>query len=125
MGVAAPAKAVSLHDLVIDASARTYTLSGQATWKREATAKWAVGSEPFDLVVPALRRVEEIETAETLDRLDVDRLAQCRQTGLEVWVLVPIAEIGAVHAKLHGIVDRVQPWWLVGERIVFGDPRLA
>jgi hypothetical protein len=125
MAITAPTKALALHDLVIDASARTYTLSGQVTWKREATAKWALGTEPFDLVVPALRRVEEIETAETVDHLDLDRLAQCRQAGLEVWVLVPIAAIGAVHAKLHGIVDRVQPWWLVDDRIVFGDPRLA
>ena len=125
MSVTAPAKALTLHDLVIDASARTYRLSGQVTWKREVTAKWALGTEPFDLVVPALRRVEEVETAETIGQLDLDRLAQCRQAGLEVWVLVPLNQVGAVQARLHGVVDRVQPWWLDGDRIVFGDPRLA
>jgi hypothetical protein len=125
MSITAPAKALSLHDQVIDASARTYELSGQVIWKREATAKWALGAEPFDLVVPSLRRVEEIETAETLDQLDLDRLAQCRQAGLEVWVLVPLNHVGAVHARLLGVVDRVQPWWLVDDRVVFGDPRRA
>jgi hypothetical protein len=44
MAIAAPTKALSLHDLVIEASARTYTLSGQVTWKREATANWALGT---------------------------------------------------------------------------------
>src|SRR5260370_28744854 len=101
MAITAPVRALSLHDLVIDASARTYTLSGQVTWKREATAKWAIGAEPFDLVVPALRRVEEIETAETIDRLDLHQLAQFKQRRLDVWALMPITLIGAITATLH------------------------
>jgi hypothetical protein len=125
VSVTAPVQAISVHDLVLNASVRTYELSGHVTWTRQATAKWAVGTEPFDLFVPEFRRIEEVETAETLQHVDLKRLAQCRQAGLEVLVLVPLNQVGVAQTKLRGFVDKIQPWWIKNNRVLFGEARLA
>src|SRR5439155_18548549 len=79
--------ASSLHDHILETSARSYRLSGYTVWTKHAGPS-AVGARPFDLVIPDLRRVEEVETTESLNGVDVERLRKCRMAGLEVWVLV-------------------------------------
>jgi hypothetical protein len=65
-----------------------------------------------ELHVEALRRTEcflaqesEFETLRT-------RLLESSQPGWEVWGIVPLELLGAAHASLRGVTDRVQGWWL-------------
>ena len=115
---------VSLHDLVVNASALTYRQSGHIAWANHIAIGSGFGEIPFDLVIPAFRRVEEVETAETIATMDHQRLNKLREAGLEVRVLVPIADVGAAHAKLRGHVDWIQPWWIENQKVHFGNPRL-
>lgn len=115
---------VSIHDLVVDASAQTYRLSGHEAWANHLAVGSGFGEIPFDLVIPAFRRVEEVETAETIGNIDQNRLSKLREAGLEVRVLVPLADVGAAHARLRGHVDWIQPWWIENQKVHFGSPRL-
>jgi hypothetical protein len=111
-----------LHDRVVRASLSSYTAVGQRGmpfWERGEDR----GTFP-DLLLPGLRRVEEIETEQTLDNLDERRIAQLRRLGLELWILVPLSRIADAHERLRGLVDRLQPWWISDERIAFGQPRI-
>lgn len=118
---------VSLHDAVVEAAARTYALSGERLVRGAAmNGAWdavQMGATPPDLYVPSLRRIEEIETGETIEKVDRGRLQGIRGLGLEVWVLVPLNFAGAAQTLLSGSADRLQPWWEESGRIVFGNPR--
>jgi hypothetical protein len=117
---------VSVHDLVVEASARTYGLQGYAALTRHQLAPRLYGKEPFDVVVPEIPRVEQVVSADSLPRLDLKRLRQCRREGIQVWVLVPLDAIGQAHTRLRGVVDHIVPFWLVDDQQVrFGPPRLA
>jgi hypothetical protein len=75
------------------------------------------------IVLPNLRRVEEVVTDLALTDDEKRRLENLRKD-FEVWVLVPLSEIGAAHTVLRGVADRVQPWWQDGPSIQFGAPRI-
>ncbi len=115
--------ASSLHDRILETSARSYRLSGYTVWTKHSGPS-AAGADPFDLVVPDLRRIEEIETSDSLPKADVDRLQKCRNAGMEVWVLVPLAEVGRAHGMFRGAADKIVPWWEGPEKVHFGDPQL-
>lgn len=115
---------LTVHDLVIETSARTYQLHGYEVRTRHQLTPRQFGRRPFDLVVPEIRRVEEVETEETLGSLDLERLLRCRRAGLQVWVLVPLKSIGAVSARLRGSADHLIPFWLADGDVRFGPPRL-
>ena len=110
----------SLHDAVVMASARTYEAKGISVHTPPYGSESAA-----DLSLPALARVEEIETEDTLDKIHIDRLLEFRLRGLDVWVLVPLSRLGSAHDTLRGIVSRLQPWWLEGEIVRFGRPEQA
>jgi hypothetical protein len=93
-------------------------------WANHLAIDSGFGKIPFDLVIPAFRRVEEVETTETIAVIDRNRLNKLREAGLEVRVLVPLADVGAAHAKLRGHVDWIQPWWIENRKVHFGSPRL-
>lgn len=110
-----------LHDQIVRASVASYAHQGtraMASWELNGEA---TGDDP-DIIIPDLRRVEEIATR--LADVDVDRLERLRKLGFEVWVLVPLAEMGSAHSHLRGLVDRIQAWWVDEDRIRFGEPRL-
>ena len=118
-------ESISVHDLAVEASARAYQLQGYEAHTRNRPDPKSSGQAAFDVVVPELRRVEEIETAETLATLDLKRLERYRRRGFQVWVLVPMGALPAAHAKLKGTVDHIVPFWLMdGDRVRFGPPRL-
>ena len=116
----------ALHDLAVQAAARMYEGDGYETllWHQPLPALY--GRAPFDLFVPALGRVQEVETLETLPGVDLTRLRRCRGGGLQVWVLVPTEALSLAHATLKDAVDHIVPFWVLeGERVRFGQPRRA
>jgi hypothetical protein len=118
-------ESISVHDLAVEASARAYQLQGYEANTRTRPDPKRSAQAAFDVVIPELRRVEEIETAETLAALDLKRLERCRRQGFQVWVLVPMEALPAAHVRLQGTVDHIVPFWLVDEeRVRFGPPRL-
>lgn len=74
--------------------------------------------------MPGLRRAEQVETEESFESIEPKTFLELRSAGLDVWVLVPLSRIAAAHETLRGVVDRIQPWWLEGDRIKFGTPRV-
>lgn len=111
-----------LHDLVVRASLGSYAAVGQRGmpfWERSEEA----GMHP-DLVLPGLRRVEEIETEQSFDHVDEGRIAQLRRLGMELWILVPLSKIAEAHERFRGVADRLQPWWVDDDRVAFGEPRV-
>ncbi len=116
--------AASIHDRVLEASARSYQLSGHRTLLHHRHRASGLVDQTFDLVLPDLGRVEEVETARTIHEMDISKLRGGREAGLEVWVLAPLAQMGTAHARLRGTVDRILPWWIKGGRVRFGGPRL-
>lgn len=114
----------SEHDVVLLAALRSYLVHGE-----RAIPHWEVrwSSEPQappDLFLPTLRRVEEIETDETLGSLDIAKLKRFRDAGIDVWVLVPLSRMADAHQKLRGLATRIQSYWLVGREPRFGNPEL-
>lgn len=109
-----------LHDLVVQAALRSYEIDG-----KEAVPYWRGSSNGHavpDLVIPSLRRVEEIETEESLSESIEQRLDALVATGMEVWVLVPILKLGESRDRLRGRAHHVQSWWMEDRRIYFGRP---
>jgi hypothetical protein len=114
----------SEHDLILRAVLRSYALQGE-----QAVPYWEVKWEnetqaPPDLLLPTLRRVEEIETEETLSSVDSAKLTRFRDAGIEVWVLVPLSSMADAHRRLRGLATRIQSYWLVGSEPRFGSPEL-
>jgi hypothetical protein len=115
---------ISIHDLAVESAAHLSQVEGYPALIRHQPDPHRYGAAPFDLFVPALQRVQEVETAETLPRADLARLRRCRQDGLQVWVLVALDTVAAAHAALKGTADHVIPFWILdGERVRFGLPR--
>lgn len=125
--LAAHQVSIDLHDAVVEAAARTYTLNGEQPVRGSAlNGAWSAlhhDTTPPDLYLPRLRRIEEIETEESLAMIDCPRLRGISEFGLEVWVLVPLNVAGLAQTILSGSADRLQPWWEHSGRIVFGSPR--
>ena len=113
----------SKHDIVLRAAARSYELDGLEALAVPDQGGSRNGSSLPDLLIPALRRVEEIETDETIPDLNATWYKSLRDRGLEVWVVVPLASIGEIQTRLTGFADRIQPWWEDAGRIRFGNPR--
>jgi hypothetical protein len=114
----------SIHDLAVDASVRMYEGDGYQALVRHQPRASVYGRAPFDLFVPALGRVQEVETADSLPGLDLARLRRCRKRGLQVWVLVPQDTLTAAHAALKDAADHIVPFWILdGDRVRFGPPR--
>jgi hypothetical protein len=115
---------ISLHDLAVEAAAHMYQVQGYQALIRHQPHPDLYGRAPFDLFLPALERVEEVETAESLPAADLARLRRCREEGLQVWVLVQLDAVGAAYASLKGAADHVIPFWtLQDDRVRFGLPR--
>jgi hypothetical protein len=75
------------------------------------------------IYLPKLRRFEmALQGVETLSDIDLHKLENFRNEGIEVWVLVPLASMGKAHNRFRGFADRIQSWWLddVSKRIKFG-----
>jgi hypothetical protein len=114
----------AVHDLAVQAAARMYEGDGFETLVRHQPLPALDGQAPFDLFLPALGRVQEVETGETLPGVDVPRLRRCRESGLQVWVLVPTDALSVAHATLKEAADHIVPFWVLeGERVRFGQPR--
>jgi hypothetical protein len=115
---------ISIHDLAVEAAARMYQVEGYQALIRHQPRRRLYGHSPFDLFIPALQRVQEVETAETLPEADIARLRRCREDSLQVWVLVPLDTVAAAYAALKGAADHVIPFWILeGDRVRFGLPR--
>jgi hypothetical protein len=115
---------ISIHDLAVGAAARMYQAEGYEALIRHQPRPRLYGRTPFDLFIPVLERVQEVETSDTLPAADLARLRRCREDGLQVWVLVPLDTVAAAHASLKGAADHVIPFWtLEGDRVRFGLPR--
>ena len=115
---------ISIHDLAVEAAARMYRAEGYPALIRHQPRPRIYGRTPFDLFIPDLERVQEVETFETLPAADLSRLRRCREDGLQVWVLVPLDTVAAAYASLRGAADHVIPFWMLeGERVRFGLPR--
>lgn len=109
------------HDQIVAAVVGTYQHKGLT-----ATPSWKLngqrtGDDP-DLILPELRRVEEVVT--NLEEIRDERLERLRALGFEVWVLVPLTQMGLAHSRLRGLADRIQGWSVTEGRIRFGEPRL-
>lgn len=111
------------HSDVLLAAARAYELEGLEAVVGTPEAAKANGSALPDLLIPALRRVEEIETDETFENMDPVWYRALRDRGLEVWVVVPLHLVGRAQTKLTDCADRLQPWWEEEGRVRFGNPR--
>lgn len=108
----------SLHDLVVKAVHESYATDGHAV-----VPNWTMstnGHRKPDLLIPSLRRIEEVETDETFDELDPSEFEDFLREGLEVWLLVPLGKLGQAHTRFRGKAHRVQAWWVNDERICFG-----
>jgi hypothetical protein len=115
---------VSVHDLAVESAAHISHVQGYQALIRHQPDPRRYGLTPFDLFVPALRRVQEVETADTLPRADLARLRRCLEDGLQVWVLVPLDTVAAAHDALKTAADHVIPFWILeGDRVRFGPPR--
>lgn len=112
-----------IHDLVVKASLGSYRAVGQAAVPSWGTSQ-TNGAPAPDLLLPGLRRIEEVETEDSFDVFDQARLEQLRRPGMELWVVVPLSRIGEAHHRLSGLADRIQPWWMEDDRITFGIPRV-
>lgn len=110
----------NLHDHVLRLSLASYRTSGERAIARWDTGYATESTQIPDIVLPLLRRVEEIETEESFTRADPSRYAAFRDRGLEVWVLVPLDCLSEAHSRFRGAVDRIQGWWVEGSRICFG-----
>src|ERR1041385_8448929 len=97
-----------LHDRLLEESLNSYRHHGI-----QAVPYWETKTEGAfpDLLIPKLRRAEEIETEETLPNFDYTKLSRYISDGLEVWVLVPLSSMHIAHSQLRGYADRIQPWW--------------
>lgn len=112
--------ALALHDHIVRASVASYEHQGTRALPSWVLNGEATGDDP-DIVLPDVRRVEEI--ANHVSELDLDRLERLRRLGFEVWVLVPLKEMGSAHSRLRGLADRIQAWWVEENHIRFGEPR--
>lgn len=113
-------KTSTMHDLIVHAVAGSYQIEGH-----EAVPYWngsSNGHKKPDLVIPALRRVEEIETDETLPSLEQSKIDHFVDQGMEVWLIVPLSKLGYAHDRFRGQASRVQAWWVKDGRICFGRP---
>lgn len=111
------------HDRVVDATALTYRAHGHAVALRARPEGASPGAQ-FDVVVPALRTIEEVETRASLAEVDPGRLAATRARGWLVTVLVPLDELGAAHRVLHDACDLIQAYWFEDDAVRFGATRV-
>jgi hypothetical protein len=112
-----------VHDLVVRASLASYEAVGQRGVPFWEHADEGNGQHP-DIVLPRLRRVEEVETEESFDSLDWATAASLRRADMELWVVVPQSRMAVAHEKLRGLADRIQPWFFEGGQPMFGRPRV-
>lgn len=73
-------------------------------------------------IVPSLRRLEHV--ASRVEEIDQALLQRTAAEECEIWVLLPLSEIGLGHERLRGFADRIQPWWWTDGGLRFGSPRL-
>jgi hypothetical protein len=76
------------------------------------------------VAVPSRRRIEAIVPDVTLSRGSIAQIRRDRAAGVEVWLLVPFAELGRAQEKYRGEVDCLQSWWFDNDRVLFGAPRI-
>ncbi len=104
---------------VADASARTYTDADEPATLPDIRQ----AEDYYGVVVPSLRRFEYVRMDLHLEPEDLMQLRRLRK-GFEVWALVPLELVGRAHAVLRGRVDQLQPWWVEGDAVRFGAPRV-
>ena len=112
-----------LHDFIVRAVVRSYETAKEPAVPYWKTQIGALPDEP-DIVIPALRRVEEIETDSIPDSPRA-HWATFKNRGFELWLLVPRALLSEAHLRFTGIVDFLQPWWIEGNVLKFGEVRVA
>src|SRR5579884_2309888 len=95
------------REAVIGATMQSYRLAGY-----EVVCRRVEDSHSPTFVVPRLKRLERIETEDSISRVEVAELQQDRATGLEVWLVVPLKQIGEAHGRFRGVADRLQAWWV-------------
>ena len=103
-------------DMVAVAEAVAQTYLPRVAETRHTGSSWTIS-------LPWLPRIEEVLSDASVSDQQKARLQELRKDS-EVWVLVPLACIGAAHGLLRGVVDRVQPWWYDGKRVQFGTARI-
>lgn len=113
----------SLHDWVLVASAHSYESVGQPV--KCFVDAGSTQPAAFDLLLPEMRRIEEIETEDSLEHFRASTVEPYREDGFDVWVLVPLHTMGKAHTHLRGVADFVQPWWIEGGALKFGTPERA
>jgi hypothetical protein len=111
------ANAATLIERVALASARTYQDSGYQVHVR-------TDGVTYELAIPAIGRVEIIESVPPSHTDALLDLRDRREAGLDVWAVVELENLAAAHATYRKVVDRLQPWWVVDDEIVFGTPRI-
>ncbi len=109
------------HDSVMAALAAHYESQGH-----EAHQLW-VGDLPgggtgmFDVWVPDLNRVLDVETTDTLITIDPHRYDAWKSAGYEIWVVAPHGKVANIERRLGKYVDRIQPWSLDGPKVLFEE----
>lgn len=79
--------------------------------------------DKYTFFIPKIRRVENVVTSDTIDKVDISSLESHRQKGHEVWLLVDISVIGKAHKSFRDKVDKLQPWIYDKDgRVFFGYP---
>lgn len=93
-------------EIVISTASESYRSVGHETFS------WDLDNDEFDaFYVPNLRRVETIFNGEKLDKHCFDSFLELRSKGLEIWVLVPLPQMGQAHSSYKGFADFIQAWW--------------
>lgn len=110
-----------LVERVARASARTYEDSGYEVQVRQYPRTDGI---TFEVAIPAIGRVEIIELAPPSRTDALFELRERRESGVDVWAVIALENLAAAHATYRKVVDRLQPWWLVEDEVVFGTPRI-
>lgn len=119
---AAPATmSTDILESVAKASARTYEGSGHAAQVYE---HGGLGPVLYEVSIPALGRVEIVELAPPEGDEELVKIRERRDAGVDIWAIVALEHLAAAHAKYRKVADRLQPWWIVDDQVVFGTPRV-
>jgi hypothetical protein len=114
-------QALGLHDSVMAALAAHYESQGH-----DVRQLWVGDLESgetgmFDIWLPQLNRLVDVETDDTLITIDPHRYDPWRSAGYEIWVVAPAEKMRQVTRRLGRYVDHIEPWSLDGAKVAFGQ----
>lgn len=110
---------MGLHDSVLAALAAHYENAGHAVDQLWVADLPDGTTGMFDLYVPDLHRLIDVETNDTMISLGSHDYDVWRSAGYEVWVVAPLDKVGTVERRLRSKVDRIQPWTTDGVKVTF------